>query len=321
MRRAFLVAAALVVTAATPATAQTMSPLEISAPGPQGLLAGTMIDPNPKASLVLIIPGSGPTDRDGNNRLGVKGAPYRQLAEALGANGIATLRIDKRGLFGSAAAVADPFDVTISAYADDVHAWVDVVLKRTGRRCVWVLGHSEGALVALVAAQNPKGICGIVLLAGAGRPLGAVLREQLSSNPANAPILAPGLAAIETLEAGKHIDPATLPAPLQPLFGEKLQPYLIDLLAHDPAKLIANVRLPVLILQGDRDLQVGVGDAAALKRAQPRAVLMLLAGINHVLRPAPNGDPAANFATYGDAALPIAPIVAQDVAGFVKQKR
>lgn len=318
--KSLLLAAAAALVTVTPAMAQT-APVELTAPGPEGALAGTLIDPDAKAPLIVIIPGSGPTDRDGNNPMGVAGGPYRQLAEALAAKGIATLRADKRGMFGSKAAQPDPFAATIAGYAADAHAWIDVLLKRTGRRCVWLLGHSEGGLVALVAAQNAKGICGVILLSAGGRPLGAVIRDQLNANPANAPILPDAMRALDSLAAGKRFDGGTLPAPLQPLFGDKIQPYMIDLLSYDPAKLVSGISLPVLILQGDRDIQVSVADAQALKGAQPKAELTILPGINHVLRPVASDDRAANIATYRDATLPIAPIVAADIATFVTRKR
>ena len=315
MIRATLLAAAALV--ASPAVATTPMPVELTAPGPGGPLAGTLLDPDAKAPLVLLIPGSGPTDRDGNNPLGVAGGPYRQLAEALAAKGIATLRIDKRGLFGSKAAQADPNAVTTADYAADVQAWSKVARARTGRACIWLLGHSEGGLVALRAAQSPVGICGLILVSSVGRPMGAVLREQLRANPANAPLLPAADAAIASLEAAKRIDPAQLPAPLQTLFPDRLQGYWIDLLSHDPARLVAAVKLPVLILQGTRDIQVSVADAEALHRAQPKATLTLLPGINHVLRPVASDDRAANLATYRDATLPISASVAEAVATFV----
>jgi uncharacterized protein len=114
--------------------------LPVTAPGPQGPLAGTLTAAGKDAPVVLILPGSGPTDRDGNNVLGVTAAPYRLLAEALAQHGIASVRIDKRGLFGSRAAVPDPSAVTIGDYAADAHAWVAVARARTGARCVWLLG-------------------------------------------------------------------------------------------------------------------------------------------------------------------------------------
>jgi pimeloyl-ACP methyl ester carboxylesterase len=311
--------AALALVVAAPIPASQIAPVEVTAPGPEGPLAGTLIDPDPKAPAVLILPGSGPTDRDGNNRYGVASGPYRQLAEALAADGIATLRVDKRGLFGSKAAFADPYASTTAGYADDVHAWVRMLRQRSGRRCIWVLGHSEGGLIALQAAQTPDGICGLILLAAGGRPIGAVMREQLRANPANAPILDAALGAIDALEAGHRVDAATLPGPIQPLFADKLQPYLIDLFAHDPTKLIAGIKLPVLILQGDRDMQVSLVDASALKKAQPAATLTVLPGVNHVLRPVASDDRAANLATYGDATLPISPTIAAAVAAFVRR--
>ena len=144
-----------------------------------GALSGVMLRPETSTASILIIPGSGPTDRDGNNRLGVKGSPYKRLAEGLASKGLTTVRIDKRGMFGSSRAMADANAVTISDYASDVHAWAKVIREQTGVPCVWVAGHSEGGLVALASSQNPDGLCGLILLASPGRPVGEVLREQL----------------------------------------------------------------------------------------------------------------------------------------------
>jgi pimeloyl-ACP methyl ester carboxylesterase len=293
--------------------------VEVSVPGPQGPLAGTLLDPGKNAPAVLIIPGSGPTDRDGNNPLGVKGGPYRQLAEALAAKGVATLRVDKRGMFGSKAAIADVGTTTIADYAADAHAWVDMLRKRTGRSCVWILGHSEGSLVALRAAQDPSGICGLILLAGAGRPEGEAMRAQLRQNPANASILPQAEAAIDQLEAGKRVSAESLPAPLQRVFADRVQSFLIDSFAYDPARLIAAVKLPVLIVQGDHDLQIMVADAELLERGQPAATLTLLPGVNHMLKPVTGDSAAANVATYGDAGLAIAPAVPDTIAAFVRK--
>jgi pimeloyl-ACP methyl ester carboxylesterase len=155
----------------------------VQAPGPLGPLKGTMLAPaSGRLAMMLIIPGSGPTDRDGNNPLGVKAATYRLLAGGLAERGIGTVRIDKRGMFASAAAVADGNAVTVDDYVADVGAWISVIRKETGVSCVWLLGHSEGGIVALAAAQKLPDICGLVLVSAAGRPLGEVLRMQLRAN-------------------------------------------------------------------------------------------------------------------------------------------
>ena len=313
----------LLIVAAFVAAAQAATPVErqLTAPGPLGSLAGTLIDAGKRSPVVIIIPGSGPTDRDGNNPLGGRPSNLRMLAEGLAERGITTVRIDKRGMFGSKAAVANGNDVTIAAYAADAHAWAKAARTATGAKCVWLLGHSEGSLVALAAAQDPRDLCGVISVSGAGRKLGTVIREQLTSNPANATILTPALATLDSLEKGQKVDSATLPAPLQPLFNNAVQPYLIDLMAQDPARLAATLKLPLLIVQGDRDLQVKVADADVLAAAQPKAKLVILPGVNHVLKIVASDSPAANFATYGDPSLPIAPGVVDAIAGFVGNRR
>jgi pimeloyl-ACP methyl ester carboxylesterase len=294
---------------------------EMTIPGPHGALAGTLLDAGKGTPVVLIIPGSGPTDRDGNNPLGVSAASYRLLADALAAKNVSSVRIDKRGMFGSKAAIADGNAVTIADYAADAHNWADAIRTKTGARCVWLLGHSEGGLVALQAAQDARGLCGVILVSTAGRPLGQVMRDQFRANPANAPILDAALGALDAFDAGKRVDPGTLPAPLGQIFPAAVQGYLIDLVAHDPAKLIAAIGLPLLIVQGERDIQVATADAHALKAANDAATLALLPGVNHVLKSVATDDRAANLATYRDASLPIAPGVVDAVAGFVTAKR
>jgi pimeloyl-ACP methyl ester carboxylesterase len=293
--------------------------IPLTAPGPEGPLSGTLLDAGAKTPVILIIPGSGPTDRDGNNPAGVTAAPYRLLAEALATKGISSVRIDKRGLFGSKAAVSDPNKVTISDYASDTHKWVAAIRQRTGAPCVWVLGHSEGALVALAAAQQPEGICGVIAASGAGRKLSDVIREQLRANPANAPLLGPAMSALDQLEQGQHVDVGTMSPALLPLFRPEVQDFLIDMFRFDPAKLAASLKVPLLIVQGERDIQVSSVDARTLEAAQPRAKLALIARMNHVLKDVDSDDRAANLSTYSDPSLPIDKDAVEAIAAFVKR--
>jgi uncharacterized protein len=290
----------------------------VTAPGPGTLLAGTMTDAGKDAPIVLIIPGSGPTDRNGDSPMGVKAGPYRLLAEALAKRGVSTVRIDKRGMFGSKRAAVDPNRVTVPEYARDAHSWIGSIRRTTGAKCVWLLGHSEGGLVALTAAQRPQGICGVIAVAAVGRKIGTVLRQQLAANPANAPYLAAANGAIDSLEAGKRVDTASLPPPLRKLFAEDVQSFLINLFAENPAGLAAKLKLPMLIVQGEQDIQVTVEDARALAAAQPRAKLVLLPGVNHLLKIPQGDDRAANLKAYADPSLPIAPAAVEAIANFVK---
>ena len=289
------------------------TPVELaSSPAP---LHGTLLTPDGQTrAAAVILPGSGPTDRDGNSaQFGIRAGTYRLLAEGLAERGVATIRIDKRGIGESAAAGPAEADLRFNTYADDARAWAAEAAAKTGRPCAWLIGHSEGALVALAAVENGDDkICGLVLLSGAGRPAGVVLREQLAALPE--PLKTKAYDALTELEAGRLV--ADPPAELAALFRPSVQPYLISWLALDPAKLAAAYDGPVFIGQGTTDLQVTVADAQAIKAAQPRAELAVWDGVNHVLKIAP-AERGANVTTYMDPALPLAPGVVEAVAGFV----
>jgi pimeloyl-ACP methyl ester carboxylesterase len=306
--------------AATPADGHLASvQTEVEASGPAGPLRGTMLSPAVQgAPVVVMIPGSGPTDRDGNSAHGLKPATLRLLAAGLVAEGIASVRIDKRGMFGSADATPDPNAVTIGNYADDVHAWSSSIRRLTGARCVWVLGHSEGGLVALAAADGHADICGLVLVATPGRPVGTILADQLKANPSNGPLLEEALSIIRKLEAGLHVDALAINPTLLPLFRPTVQDFLIDEMALDPAKLIQRVTQPVLIIQGERDLQVSGVDAKRLKAANPAAKLALIPNTNHVLKAVASEDRDANLATYADSDLPLSAGVVAIIGKFIR---
>lgn len=265
----------------------------------------------------MIIPGSGPTDRDGNSVLGIKASTYALLSQALAERGIASVRIDKRGQFASLAA-GDANAVTISDYVADTGKWLAAIQDKTGAQCVWLVGHSEGGLIALAAAQQKMPICGLILLAAPGRKLSDVMREQLRANPANAPILDDALRCVAELEAGRRVDVSKMHPALQNIFNPAVQGFISSLYSYDPAALIKAYAGPVLIVQGSTDMQVAVADADALATAQPRAEKKLLAGVNHVLKHAP-ADRPGNFATYADPHLPLAPEVGSAVADFILQ--
>ena len=284
-----------------------------SGPAP---LHGTLLMPGgPTRAAALIIAGSGPTDRNGNNPLGISASSYRLLAEGLADEGVATVRTDKRGVGESAYPGMIEADLRFTDYADDTRAWAAETARLTGQPCAWLIGHSEGAMVALVAAAGgDEAVCGLVLLAGAGRPVGAVLREQLANVPE--PLRGQAVAILAELEAGRPV--TDVPPQLAALFRPSVQPYLISWLPLDPAAMVAAYQGPVMIGQGTTDIQVGLTDANALAAARPDARLTIWQGVNHLLKIAP-ADRAANIATYSDPTLALAPGVVGDVAGFILQ--
>lgn len=292
--------------------------IEVAAAGPQGPLKGTMLDAGKGAPVAILIPGSGPTDRDGNNPMGIKAAHLKMLAEGLAAQGVSTIRIDKRGMFGSKGAVAPGGDVKIADYVTDIGNWVAVARAKTGAKCVWLIGHSEGGMVALATAQAQKHLCGVVMAASLGRKMTLVMREQFAKNPANAPLMPQVNAVLDSIEAGKVGDTSGMHPAIAPIFSPVNQRYLIDTGAYDPGKLIAATKLPAMIVQGGRDLQTTMDDANAMKAGQPAATLRVFPEMNHLLKDAP-ADPMGNVATYADAALPLTPGVVDAIAAFVKR--
>lgn len=292
------------------------APVQID--GPAGPLEAEMLAVSDAANAVVIVPGSGPIDRDGNSpQASVSSDTYKLLAEDLAKAGIASLRIDKRGFYGSRAAIADPNDVSIAAYADDVRKWV--LRASELAPCVWIAGHSEGGLVALAAArQAPESLCGLILVATPGRPIGRLLVEQLRAIPGNAPLMPEIEAIVADLEAGRRRDPSGISAPLQPLFAESVQAFMIDLFSYDPVKVAAAWKGPALIVQGTADMQVKPLDADILAAALPQAERLDLAGGTHMLRADVPGQP---FVTYADPSLPLHPDIVPGIVRFLKKHR
>lgn len=278
---------------------------DISLKTTTGMVYGTLAVPSKlPAPVVLIIAGSGPTDRNGNSVLGIHPNTYALLAASLLQRGVASVRYDKRGIGASAAAATSEKDLTFDTFVDDAAAWLRLLGADDRFSKVVVAGHSEGSLIGMVAVQRAPAN-DFVSLEGAGRPAPVILREQLKKN------LSPDLykrsdAIIEELQQGRLV-PNT-PEQLAVLFRESVQPYLISWFKYDPAVEIAKLRIPATIVQGTADVQVTMQDAQALKRGDPAATLIVISGMNHVLKHAPDtSSQAAILEGYQDASLPIEP--------------
>ena len=283
-----------------------------------GVLHGTlsMPDGQGKVPVVLLHAGSGPTDRNGNSAMlpGQNNA-LRMLAHALARNGIATLRYDKRGIGASASAGRREADLRLDDYVDDATAWLRQLRADPRFTNVLMAGHSEGALIAMVACQKAQ-LDGCVLIAGAGNALDDILRVQLK------PRLPPELYAqneriLLALKRGEQV--SDVPPALLALYRPSVQPYLISSVKVDPRAAVGALRMPLLILQGATDLQVSVADAQALSAAAPAARLVIVPGMNHVLKMV-SGDLAQQMPSYGDPALPLAPALVDAVTAFVQER-
>lgn len=284
-----------------------------------GVLHGTVTRPEGEAGGlgVLIVAGSGPVDRDGNVP-GMANDCLKLLAHGLAAQGIVCLRTDKRAIGASVWPGLHEGDLRFGDYVRDAVGWAGVLRAEAGVSSVALLGHSEGALVVTLAAQGaPGGRAGasrIVLLAGAGTPAGPIMERQFSEGGLPEVLRGELHRILVALAAGRAVE--DVPAAFESLFRDSMQPYLMSWLPIDPAVALSRVQVPVLVVQGTTDIQVGVADARILAASRPGAELALVDGMNHVLRAAPL-ERGANVAAYRDAGAALHPGLVGVVAGFL----
>jgi pimeloyl-ACP methyl ester carboxylesterase len=284
-----------------------------------GTIVGTLALPAGQGpfTVALVIAGSGPTDRNGNSPLlAAPNNSLKYLAEGLTAKGIATVRYDKRGVGESVSAARSEAELRFDHYVDDAADWVRLLRKdrRFGRAAI--VGHSEGALIGMLAAEASRADA-MVSIAGAGRPAHQALRDQIG------PRLPPDLMKesdriIDLILAGKTTD--SVPAALMALYRPSVQPYLVSYFKQDPARIIGRLTMPVLIAQGTTDIQIAESEARLLAKAQPTAKLLIIEGMNHLLKRV-SGDLAAQTPSYSDPKLPVVPEVIDGIAGFLLDLR
>lgn len=278
-----------------------------------GILYGTLTLPAKPTNktLALIIAGSGPTDRDGNNPM-AKCEAYKKLAFALAEKGIASFRYDKRGIGQSAPSMKSEADIRFDQYVDDAKAWIDYLRKESGYSEISVIGHSEGSLIGMIASTKADKF---ISVAGAGQSADKILKTQLASQPKG--VLDMCTPIIDELAQGKTVE--NVNPMLYSLFRPSVQPYMISWFKYDPQTEIAKLNCPVLLIQGSADIQVSMDDAKLLSKANPKAELVIIDQMNHIFRLV-EGDAQANLATYNNATLPISEKMVEHISQFILKK-
>ena len=263
-------------------------------------LAGTLLLPI-KSELqrvpgVVLVAGSGPTDRDGNNPLAPERIDIlRQLAELLAQAGIATLRYDKRGIGGSTPRPRGTLEeqerfTSWDNFVGDVVAAHGELVKHDEIKpyATALLGHSEGGLLSLAAVplitrNRPHGM---VLAATPGRPMAEILRAQIARSAPR--MLDSALRVMATVQATGHL-PTELPREVEALFPAYAGPFLQRLMAFDPAPALLQLDLPCLLLQGAADRQVVPMEDVqplidALSKRKASGEVAIVASVSHNLK-------------------------------------
>ena len=292
---------------------------EITLNTPTGDIHGKLMLPenNTPCPLVIIIAGSGPTDMDGNSiGLGMTNNSLLYLAKELADNGIASVRYDKRGIGKSQAAGTSEEELRFEHYIDDATAWAEMFGNDSRFSTIAIAGHSEGSLIGMIAAQKSKAVKAYISIAGTGRPAYEVIEEQLKRNPEQ--IQREAAAINKELCEGRIVE--NIPNYLASLYRKSVQPYLISWFRYNPAKEISKLKIPVLIVQGDMDIQVGVKEAETLLAARMFSSYHIIKDMNHVLKHCASNEMVLQLETYKDPKLPIKKELVEHIVRFLSGK-
>ena len=253
--------------------------------------------------VVVLIAGSGPTDMDGNNPM-MKNNSLKFLAEGLALKGIASLRFDKRGIASSASAGKEESKLRLEDYVNDVTGWIDLLAKDKRFTGITVAGHSEGSLIGMLTCRKRPEVKGFISIAGAGSPAYDLIEKQVAAQMTPESIRKEVASINESLKNGKEV-----------------QPYLISWYKYNPQTVIASLKMPILILQGKKDIQVQEEEAARLKKASPQAELILIDKMNHVLKDCESINPQQQMAVYNNPSLPVNAALINAIAEFIKKNK
>ena len=274
------------------------------------LIDGTLLTPNDaeKPKLAIIIAGSGPTDRDGNQNF-MKNNSLKKLAESLTNKGIATFRYDKRIVKQIRKNKVDP-NIKFDDFVTDAIAVVDYFVKKSIYSSVYVIGHSQGSLIGMLAAKDRAD--GFISLAGAGQSIDEVITEQIGAMDPS--LIDATKKAFESLKAGKAT--TDYPTPLAPVFRADVQPFIMNWMQYKPQEVIKSLDIPVLIINGTSDLQVSVDEAQLLKSASKTSEIEIIEKMNHVLFII-EGDQLVNSKSYNESSREISEELITSISSFI----
>lgn len=278
------------------------------------LVSGTLNMPiknTTKTNLMILIAGSGPTDRNGNQN-GLTNNSLKMLCDALADKGIATFSFDKRIIAQMKLGKIDESKLSFSDMIEDAKAAIALFKLQNKFSRIIVAGHSEGSLVGMVAAHQTADA--FISLAGAGRPIDEILEEQIVKQmPSVKTVLREKL---NDLKAGNAFDPSSIGPMLAPMFRKSVQPYLISWIKLNPQNEIQKLQMPILIVNGDKDLQVPSSDAEILHKFASTSQLEIIPNMNHIFKTI-EGDLLTNQASYTNPLLAISPILVSKIYVFL----
>ncbi|MGB7785442.1 MAG: alpha/beta fold hydrolase [Salinimicrobium sp.] len=273
---------------------------------------GTLVKPatEEQVPLVIIIQGSGPTDRNGNQPF-LQNNSLKQLANGLAEEEIASFRYDKRISQVLQGKVSEQ-DLSFDDFVEDASAAIDHFKQKNSFKKIIVLGHSQGSLVGMLAAKDKADA--FISIAGAAQSLDAILIEQIGQQmPQLKENVEQTIKELKETGTSSSYNPA-----LQAIFRPSVQPFLVSWMKYDPQQEIQKLDLPVLLINGNKDLQIAPSEAQMLQKAAPNAKLVIVDKMNHVLKKI-EGDDLENSKSYNEPGLPLHPELVPIISDFIAQ--
>ena len=284
-----------------------------------GTLYGTMQVPDNKNNipLVILVPDS-KTDNSFDENL--QNQAFKSLADSLSLRGIASIRYDKRGFGKSAVASRNGANLSIEIFVSDLNGWVNRFAANKKFTEIILVGHGEGALVAVICAAENKNVRKFVSLEGAGLPRADILREQMQIQFEQQPQLREiAENYIKKLSKGEIID-ELVPQKLFKYFPPNLNRFFISWFKYNPQTEIAKLKIPVLIIQGDADAQVSMSNANLLAQANVNAKKIVINEMNHVFRKCSSTHPLSQYSANCKPDAPIKSELCRAIAEFIFEK-
>lgn len=279
-------------------------------------IKGTLLVPKKsktKTKLLILVAGSGATDRNGNFG-GSKNNSLKTIAEELCINKIACFRFDKRMIGESKDTSISEIDLRFDTYINDLEEIIKHFKNTNKFAQIIVAGHSEGSLIGMVASKNME-VDKYISIAGVAESIDVTLKEQLKTQPKkNRAIM---YSYIDSLKKGVLID--SVPKIYNSLFRKSVQPYMISWMKFEPTTEISKLQIPVLILQGTNDIQVKPENAELLHKACKQSELKIIDGMSHILKPAP-ANYTENYKTYFESDLKLHKELMPSIIEFINKK-
>ncbi len=242
----------------------------------------------------------------------MKNNSLKMLAESLAKNGIASLRFDKRGIGESKKSAISESSLVFENYTEDVKSWINLLKQDKRFSKVILIGHSEGSLIGMIAGAKADKF---ISIAGAGDSADKILKTQIAAKSMKQ-IEDMTFPIIDSLKSGNKVK--KVDSMLNSLFRPSIQPYLISWFKYNPQTEIQKLTVPILILQGNNDLQVTVQDAENLAKANKNAELLIVDKMNHIMKVI-DGDQQANLASYNNETLPISETLTNKIVSFIQK--